>query len=88
MRLEAETEEGVGVLCDDVTANEGAAIVWRTVHLKYGAVGAEDEWIRAEDRDEAVVAEARLGEDLLCTVGDDDGWGEECGRDSGAEGHC
>ena len=76
VRFEAETEEGVGSVRDDLTVDEGAAIVGRAVHMKDGAIRAEDERSRAHDRDESVVAEASLGEYVFAWVSKDDGGGE------------
>ena len=77
---ESEAEKGVWVSGDDVGVQKSAAIGGRAVDLQDGAVGAEYEWVRAEDGDKTVVAEACFGENIFIREGKDDGWGEVGGR--------
>ena len=59
---------------------EGASVVGRAVDAQEGAVGAENERLRAHDGDKAMIAEARLRKYVLARIGKDYGWREECGR--------
>ena len=65
---------------DNLSVNECAAIVGSAVNREQRAVRAQDERYVAEDRDEAVVTQASLGENVLALVKDDGGCEESVGR--------
>jgi hypothetical protein len=48
--------------------------------VEQSTVGAEYEWLRAHDRNEAMIAEAGLRKYVLARFGKDDGGGEEGDR--------
>ena len=66
------------MVVDNLSENECAAIVGSAVNREQRAVRAQDERYVAEDRDEAVVTQASLGENVLA-LGKDDGGCEESG---------
>jgi len=73
---------------DNLSENEGAAIVGSALNREQRAVRAQDEWYVAEDGDEAVVTQAGLCENVLASRKNDGGceesrgWrlGRRCGR--------
>jgi len=72
--FETKTEEAWGVRkLDYLPMDEGAAVARGAVNLQDCTVGAEDKWFVAQDRGEAVIAEACLGEDIFVVAWEYDG---------------
>jgi hypothetical protein len=75
---ETKTKERQGaIVCNDLGMDEGATVVWGALDAQESAVGAEDERLRAHDRDKAMIAEASLREYVFARLCKDDGLCEE-----------